>query len=227
MDQTNPLAELTHKRRMSALGPGGLTRERANFDVRDVHYSHYGAPLPDRDARRPEHRPYQLPVVLCPCQRVRLPRHAVPQASTRRTGVVTEEVEYMTADVEDQLHRRAMATEPLDEKGSLINKRVTCRHRDEIIDVDRERVDSCRRLPAHDDLHRHRDDPVPRKRRREPRSDGREHAASGRASDDNRGSPSSPPASSTSCAVDSGVVVLAEGDGTVDARERGQHHRPL
>ena len=139
MDQTNPLAELTHKRRISALGPGGLTRERANFDVRDVHYSHYARLCPIETPEGPNiglinylssyARVNEYGFLITPYRRI-----------DKETGVVTKEVVYMTADVEDQ-YIMAMATEPLDEQGRLINKRVTCRHRDEIIDVDREKVD--------------------------------------------------------------------------------------
>ena len=139
MDQTNPLAELTHKRRISALGPGGLTRERANFDVRDVHYSHYARLCPIETPEGPNiglinylssyARVNEYGFLITPYRRI-----------DKETGVVTKEVVYMTADVEDQ-YIMAMATEPLDEQGRLINKRVTCRHRDEIVEVDRDRVD--------------------------------------------------------------------------------------
>jgi DNA-directed RNA polymerase subunit beta len=83
MDQNNPLSEVTHKRRVSALGPGGLTRERAGFEVRDVHPTHYGPGVPDRDPGRPEHRPHQLAVGLRAHQRLRLPRDAVPPRRAR------------------------------------------------------------------------------------------------------------------------------------------------
>ena len=90
MDQTNPLSEVTHKRRLSALGPGGLSRERAGFEVRDVHPTHYGAHLPDRDAGRPEHRPDLVAVVLRAHQRVRL--HRVALHARSRTGRVIDYV---------------------------------------------------------------------------------------------------------------------------------------
>jgi DNA-directed RNA polymerase subunit beta len=139
MDQTNPLAELTHKRRMSALGPGGLSRERANFDVRDVHYSHYGRMCP---IETPEGPNIGLISYLASYARVNeygflvTPFRKVEKGTCR----VTDEVQYLTADVEDQ-YIIAQATEPLDENGCLANKRIVCRHRDEIIEVDRERVD--------------------------------------------------------------------------------------
>ncbi len=212
MDQTNPLAELTHKRRISALGPGGLTRERANFDVRDVHYSHYARLCPIETPEGPNiglinylssyARVNEYGFLITPYRRI-----------DKETGVVTKEVVYMTADVEDQ-YIMAMATEPLDEQGRLVNKRVTCRHRDEIIDVDREKVDFMDVSPRmmisiatamipfleNDDANRAlmganmQRQAVPLMTTQQPIvATGIEHR----------------------CAVDSGVVVLAEGEGTV------------
>ena len=139
MDQTNPLAELTHKRRLSALGPGGLSRERANMEVRDVHYSHYGRMCP---IETPEGPNIGLISYLATYARINeygfieAPFRAVDQA----TGHVSDEVTYMTADVEDQ-YIVGQAAEPVDENGCLVNQRITCRHRDEIVEVDRDRVD--------------------------------------------------------------------------------------
>ncbi|MBR2832579.1 MAG: DNA-directed RNA polymerase subunit beta [Oscillospiraceae bacterium] len=139
MDQTNPLAELTHKRRLSALGPGGLSRERASFDVRDVHYSHYGRMCP---IETPEGPNIGLISYLASYARVNeygfiiAPYRKVEKGTCR----VTDEVVYLTADMEDE-YIVAEATEPLDENGCLLNQRITCRHRDEIVEVDRERVD--------------------------------------------------------------------------------------
>ncbi len=139
MDQTNPLAELTHKRRMSALGPGGLSRERASFDVRDVHYSHYGRLCP---IETPEGPNIGLISYLASYARANeygflvAPYRKVEKGSCR----VTDEVEYMTADVEDQ-YIVAQASEPVDENGCLVNKRITCRHRNDTIEVNREEVD--------------------------------------------------------------------------------------
>ena len=139
MDQTNPLSELTHKRRMSALGPGGLSRERASFDVRDVHYSHYGRLCPIETPEGPNiglisylasyARANEYGFLVAPFQKVE-----------KGTCRVTDQVDYLTADMEDN-YIVAPATEPRDENGCLVNKRITCRHRDEIIEVDRERVD--------------------------------------------------------------------------------------
>jgi len=139
MDQTNPLAELTHKRRMSALGPGGLSRDRASFDVRDVHYSHYGRLCPIETPEGPN-----IGLISYLASYARINRYGFIEAPYRKvdksTGFVTDQVDYMTADVEDQFII-AQATEPLDENGCLVNSRITCRHRNEIISVDRDQVD--------------------------------------------------------------------------------------
>ena len=139
MDQTNPLAELTHKRRMSALGPGGLSRERASFDVRDVHYSHYGRMCPIETPEGPN-----IGLISYLASYARVNEYGFLIAPFRKiekgTSRVTDDVHYLTADMEDQ-YIVAQATEPLDENGCLVNARITCRHRDEIIEVDRDRVD--------------------------------------------------------------------------------------
>ena len=139
MDQTNPLAELTHKRRMSALGPGGLSRDRASFDVRDVHYSHYGRMCPIETPEGPN-----IGMIYYLATYARINRYGFIEAPYRKvdkaTGRVTDEVEYMTADIEDE-YMVGQATEPVDENGCLVNPRITCRHRNEIIEVDREQVD--------------------------------------------------------------------------------------
>ena len=212
MDQTNPLSELTHKRRMSALGPGGLSRERASFDVRDVHYSHYGRLCPIETPEGPNiglisylasyARANEYGFLVAPFQKVE-----------KGTCRVTEQVDYLTADMEDN-YIVAPATEPRDENGCLINKRITCRHRDEIIEVDRERVDYIDVSPKmmvsiatamipfleNDDANRAlmganmQRQAVPLMVTQAPIvATGIEHK----------------------CAVDSGVVVLAEGDGEV------------
>ena len=139
MDQTNPLAELTHKRRMSALGPGGLSRERASFDVRDVHYSHYGRMCPIETPEGPN-----IGLISYLASYARVNEYGFLVAPYRKvdkaTGRVTDEVYYLTADMEDD-YIVAMATEPLDENNCFINDRITCRHRDEIIEIDKELVD--------------------------------------------------------------------------------------
>ena len=139
MDQNNPLAELTHKRRLSALGPGGLSRERASFDVRDIHYTHYGRMCPIETPEGPN-----IGLINYLASYAKINEYGFIEAPFRKvdkqTGKVTNEVEYMTADVEDDFYV-AQAAEPLDEEGKFVNARVTCRHRDEIISVERELID--------------------------------------------------------------------------------------
>ena len=139
MDQNNPLAELTHKRRLSALGPGGLSRERASFDVRDIHYSHYGRMCPIETPEGPN-----IGLINYLATYARINEYGFIEAPYRKidkaTGKVTDVVEYMTADVEDDYYV-CQAKEPLDEEGRLANPRVTCRHRNEIISVDRDVID--------------------------------------------------------------------------------------
>ena len=139
MDQTNPLAELTHKRRLSALGPGGLSRERANMEVRDVHYSHYGRMCPIETPEGPN-----IGLISYLATYARVNEYGFIEAPFRmvdhETGKVTDEIHYMTADVEDQ-YVVCQAAEPMDEEGHLTGKRITCRHRDEIIQVEPQFVD--------------------------------------------------------------------------------------
>ncbi len=139
MDQNNPLAELTHKRRLSALGPGGLSRERASFDVRDIHYTHYGRMCPIETPEGPN-----IGLINYLASYAKINEYGFIEAPFRKvdkaTGKVTDIVEYMTADVEDDYYV-AQAAEPLDEEGRFANVRVICRHRDEIISVERELID--------------------------------------------------------------------------------------
>ena len=139
MDQTNPLAELTHKRRLSALGPGGLSRERANMEVRDVHYSHYGRMCPIETPEGPN-----IGLISYLATYARINEYGFIEAPYRAvdktTGKVAMEATYMTADEEDNFIV-AQATEPIGEDGCLVNARITARYRDEIVEVDRERID--------------------------------------------------------------------------------------
>ena len=139
MDQINPLAELTNKRRLSALGPGGLSRDRAGFEVRDVHYSHYGRMCP---IETPEGSNVGLISYLATFARIN--EYGFIEAPFRKvdktTGRVTDEVEYMTADVEDD-YIVAQANEPLDENGMFVHERVNARHRDGFLEIDRMKVD--------------------------------------------------------------------------------------
>ena len=139
MDQNNPLAELTHKRRLSALGPGGLSRERASFDVRDIHYTHYGRMCPIETPEGPN-----IGLINYLATFAKINEYGFVEAPYRKvdkaTGKVTDQVDYMTADVEDEFYI-GQANEPLDENGCLANARITCRHRNEIIAVDRDVID--------------------------------------------------------------------------------------
>ena len=139
MDQNNPLAELTHKRRLSALGPGGLSRDRAGFEVRDVHYTHYGRMCPIETPEGPN-----IGLISYLATYARINEYGFIEAPYRRvdkeTGVVTDEVTYMTADMEDE-YVVAQANEPLDENHRFANQRVNVRFRDQIVSMDRARVD--------------------------------------------------------------------------------------
>ncbi len=139
MDQTNPLAELTHKRRLSALGPGGLSRDRASFDVRDVHYSHYGRMCPIETPEGPN-----IGLINYLATYARINEYGFVEAPYRKvdkaTGFLTKEVEYMTADVEDDFYRRPGNGASGRERLPAISA-ITCRHRNEIIEVDREMID--------------------------------------------------------------------------------------
>ena len=139
MDQTNPLAELTHKRRLSALGPGGLSRDRAGFEVRDVHYSHYGRMCPIETPEGPN-----IGLISYLATYAKINKYGFVEAPFRKvdkeTGVVLDEVEYMTADTEDD-YIVAQANTPLDENNHFAVPKVTCRYKDEFIEVDAAKVD--------------------------------------------------------------------------------------
>ncbi len=139
MDQTNPLSELTHKRRLSALGPGGLSRDRAGFEVRDVHYTHYGRMCPIETPEGPN-----IGLISYLATFARINEYGFVEAPFRiidkETGVVTDEVVYMTADMEDDF-KVAQANEPLDENGRFVNAKVVGRHRDEFVELDPSQFD--------------------------------------------------------------------------------------
>ncbi len=141
MDQTNPLAELTHKRRLSALGPGGLSRERAGFEVRDVHYSHYGRMCPIETPEGPN-----IGLINSLASYARINEYGFIEAPYRvidQSGdspVVTDEVIYVTAD-EEEKYRVAQANEPIDENGHFIHKYVTGRDREHIIEMEARTID--------------------------------------------------------------------------------------
>ncbi|MBE6596280.1 MAG: DNA-directed RNA polymerase subunit beta, partial [Ruminococcaceae bacterium] len=139
MDQNNPLAELTHKRRLSALGPGGLSRDRASFDVRDVHYTHYGRMCPIETPEGPN-----IGLISYLTTYARINDYGFIEAPYRKidkeTGRVTDEVEYMTADVEDN-YIIVPANEPIDENGYFLTDRVTAREKGEFVEMPANKVD--------------------------------------------------------------------------------------
>ena len=137
MDQTNPLSELTHKRRLSALGPGGLSRDRASFEVRDVHYTHYGRMCP---IETPEGPNIGLISYLATFAKVNPFGFIAAPYRVVRGGVVTKEVRYITADEEDE-YVVATANEPLDEKGRFVNRKIVARHREEIGEYEANKID--------------------------------------------------------------------------------------
>ena len=139
MDQTNPLSELTHKRRISALGPGGLTRERAGFEVRDIHHTHYGRLCPVESPEGPNIG--LISALSCFAQINEYGFVETPYKKVdKETGRVTDIIEYMSADVEDK-YIIAQATEPLDKDGHFLNERIRARYREEILEVDKSKVD--------------------------------------------------------------------------------------
>ncbi len=139
MDQTNPLSELTHKRRLSALGPGGLSRDRASFEVRDVHYTHYGRMCPIETPEGPN-----IGLISYLATFAKINEYGFIEAPFRRvdkaTGKVLDEVVYMTADVEDE-YVIAQANEPLDENGHFLRAKVNVRHRDDFLEIAPDQVD--------------------------------------------------------------------------------------
>ena len=139
MDQANPLAELTHKRRLSALGPGGLSRDRASFDVRDVHYTHYGRMCPIETPEGPN-----IGLISYLATYARISDYGFIEAPYRKVDkerhVVTDEIVYMTADVEDR-YIIAQANEALDDEGHFINSKVTARERNEFIEISSDMID--------------------------------------------------------------------------------------
>ena len=137
MDQTNPLSELTHKRRISALGPGGLSRERAGFEVRDIHYTHYGRLCPVESPEGPN-----IGLISALSSFAVINEYGFIETPYRKVvdGKVTDIVEYMPADEEDK-YIIAQASEPLDEEGKFVHKRIRVRHREEITEVDASQVD--------------------------------------------------------------------------------------
>ena len=179
MDQTNSLAGLTHRRRLSALGAGGLTRERAPIEVRDVHPTHYGRMCPIETPEGPN-----IGLIGSLSSYAEVSEHGFVTTPYRvvKDGVVTDEIVHLDATQEEEL-LIAQANHPIDEKtGKLKGPEVVCRTQaGQYVTVAPKDVDLDGRLARADLVGRHGDDPVPRARRRQPRADGLEHAAPGRA----------------------------------------------
>ena len=222
MDQNNPLAGLTHKRRLSALGPGGLSRDRAGMEVRDVHPSHYGRMCPIETPEGPNIGLIGSLAVLRADQRVRLRRDAVPQGHQRP---VTDDVHYLTADEEDE-HVIAQANADAERRGhAFADERVLVRVKGgEVEYVPADDVDYIDVSRAADGVGRHRAHPVPRARRRQPRADGFEHAAPGRPAGGSE-APLVGTGMEYRAAVDSGDVVVAEKAGRRRRGLRRPRHR--
>ena len=177
MDQTNPLSEITHKRRLSALGPGGLTRERAGFEVRDVHPTHYGRICPIETPEGPN-----IGLINSLATFARVNKYGFIESPYRKVkdGQVTAEVVYLSA-MEEGKYYVAQANAEVDSDGQLAEDSSSCRHAGDVHDGSARPRRLHGRLAQAARLGRRRAHPVPRERRREPRADGLEHAAPGRA----------------------------------------------
>ena len=179
MDQTNPLSEVTHKRRLSALGPGGLTRERAGFEVRDVHPTHYGRICPIETPEGPN-----IGLINSLATYAKVNKYGFIETPYRlvRDGQVQDGWKYLSAMEEEKLVV-AQADAPTDKDGNFTNELVSVRRQGDFRLVKPEDVTAVDVSPASARVRGRRADPVPRERRRQPRADGLEHAAAGRAVD--------------------------------------------
>ena len=194
MDQTNPLSEVTHKRRLSALGPGGLTRERAGFEVRDVHATHYGRICPIETPEGPN-----IGLIASLSTYARVNEFGFIETPYRKVdgGSVTDEVEFYSA-LQEEGHYIAQANAAVDKKGKFTDDLVSCRHNGEFVHGEARRRDADGRVAEPAGVGRRLADPVPRERRREPRAHGFEHAAPGGAAAPHRARRWSAPASRAS-----------------------------
>jgi DNA-directed RNA polymerase subunit beta len=176
MDQTNPLSEITHKRRLSALGPGGLTRERAGFEVRDVHPTHYGRICPIETPEGPN-----IGLINSLATFARVNKYGFIESPYRKIvdGKMTDDVVYLSA-MEEAKYYVAQANSEINEDQSFAEELVVCRHAGDVM-LHARNVESDGRLAQADGFGRGGAHPVPRERRRQPRAHGLEHAASGRA----------------------------------------------
>ena len=183
MDQTNPLSEVTHKRRLSALGPGGLTRERAGFEVRDVHPTHYGRICPIETPEGPN-----IGLINSLATYARVNKYGFIESPYRKVHDkrVTDEVVYLSA-MEEAKYTIAQANATIDSRSRITDELVSCRKGGNFIMTTPEQVDYIDVSPEAARVRRRGADPVPRERRRQPRADGLQHAAPGCAAAD-RGS---------------------------------------
>jgi DNA-directed RNA polymerase subunit beta len=186
MDQNNPLSEVTHKRRVSALGPGGLTRERAGFEVRDVHPTHYGRVCPIETPEGPNIGLINSLAVYARTNELRLPRDPYRKVVD---GMVTDDIEYLSA-IDEAEHVIAQASTPnwMTSK-RFVDDLIAVRHMNEFTMKAPERIELHGRVAAADRIRCRGADPVPRARRRQPRAHGLEHAASGGADPAQREAP--------------------------------------
>ena len=211
MDQTNPLSEITHKRRLSALGPGGLTRERAGFEVRDVHPTHYGRICPIETPEGPN-----IGLINSLATFARVNKYGFIESPYRKVvdGKVTDEVVYLSA-MEEMRHHVAQANAEIDAKGKLTDDLITCRYSGRRAARAAREGRLHRRVAQAARVGRRRAHPVPRERRRQPRAHGLEHAASGRAADQAE-APLVGTGMEEVVARDSGAAIAARRTGIVD-----------
>ena len=183
MDQTNPLSEITHKRRLSALGPGGLTRERAGFEVRDVHPTHYGRICPIETPEGPN-----IGLINSLATYARVNKYGFVETPYRKVkdGRVTDEVVYLSA-MEEGRYTVAQANAPIDARGKFTEDLIVCRHAGDVLMVAAREGRLHGRVAEAARFGGRGADPVPRERRRQPRADGLEHAAPGGAAGSRRG----------------------------------------
>ena len=194
MDQTNPLSEVTHKRRLSALGPGGLTRERAGFEVRDVHATHYGRICPIETPEGPN-----IGLIASLSTYARVNEFGFIETPYRKVdgGSVTDEVEFYSA-LQEEGHYIAQSNTAIDKKGKFTDDLISCRHNRRVRHGEAGRGDADGRVAEPAGVGGRVADPVPRERRREPRAHGLEHAAPGGAAASAPARRSSAPASRAS-----------------------------
>jgi DNA-directed RNA polymerase subunit beta len=214
MDQTNPLSEVTHKRRLSALGPGGLTRERAGFEVRDVHPTHYGRICPIETPEGPN-----IGLIASLSTFARVNEYGFIETPYRKVEggkVTTRNRALLRPTLEEEGQIIAAANADIEKTGKLAGDYVSCRKGSDVVMTKPEDVTPHGRLAEPARVGLRVADPVPRARRRQPRADGLEHAAPGGAAGPHRCRRSSAPAWRASSPVDSGVTVVAKRDGVVD-----------